>query len=104
MKFYILLLSIIFVPFTYGQTAEQDSTELKIQEVAVSFHNWYINAVNSNSGILNWNFAVVKGSKGKCQIDSSVYFSELRVEKTAILTTLKRSILTSHFHLPKRTI
>ena len=26
------------------------------------------------------------------------------VEKTAILTTLKRSILTSYFHLPKRTI
>jgi hypothetical protein len=78
MKFYILLLSIIVVPFTYGQTAEQDSTELKIQEVALSFHKWYINAVNSNSAILNWDFNVVKGPKGKCQIDSSVYFSELR--------------------------
>ncbi|MEN9998841.1 MAG: hypothetical protein RI922_1831 [Bacteroidota bacterium] len=27
-----------------------------------------------------------------------------KMEKTPILTTLKRSILTSHFHLPKRTI
>ncbi len=76
---HLLLLSIIFiVPFTYGQAAEQDSTELKIQEVALSFHQWYINAVNSNSGILKSDFAVVKGPKGKCQIDSSVYFAELR--------------------------
>ena len=78
MKFYILLLSIIFVPFTYGQTAEQDSTELKIQEVALSFYNWYINAVNSSSLKHNWDFNVVKGPKGKCQIDSSLFFSELR--------------------------
>ena len=27
-----------------------------------------------------------------------------RMEKTAKLTTINRSILTSHFHLPKRTI
>lgn len=78
MKHLLLLSIIFFVPFTYGQAAEQDSTEMKIQEVALSFHSWYINAVNSNSGILNWDFAVVKGPKGKCQIDSAVYFTELR--------------------------
>jgi hypothetical protein len=78
MKHLLLLSIIFFVPFTYGQATEKDSTELKIQEVALSFHSWYINAVNSNSGILKSDFAVVKGSKGKCQIDSAVYFTELR--------------------------
>ena len=78
MKRLLFLTFLLIVSCANSQTGYKDSTELKIQEVALSFHKWYINAVNSNSGILNWDFNVVKGPKGKCQIDSSVYFSELR--------------------------
>ena len=55
--------------------------------------------VELQNGLKNIHFKVTELTK---KLDVEVSLTNM--EKTAILTTLKRSILTSHFHLPKRTI
>ncbi len=56
---------------------EIDSPEMvKIKEVATSFHNWYINAENSNEGTTS--MIIMEGENGKCRVDTSSYFKELR--------------------------
>jgi len=55
---------------------ENDPETIKIKEIATSFHNWYINAINTNKGVTN--IKIQEGENGKCRVDTSSYFKELR--------------------------
>lgn len=53
-----------------------DPETIKIKEVATSFHDWYINAINNNTGTTT--IEIFESENGKCRVDTSSYLNELR--------------------------
>jgi hypothetical protein len=53
-----------------------DQETIKIKELATSFHNWYINAINTNTGTRT--IKILEGENGKCRVDTTSYIKELR--------------------------
>lgn len=60
----------------YSDSTKDDPETLKIKKVAVSFHNWYINALNSDNSAVS--IETLEGENGKCKVDTISYFTELR--------------------------
>ena len=70
------VLIIIFLFYSPVYYCQATSSDIQLNNSALSFYKWYINAINSEKICSDFN--IVPDVKGMCKLDASGYFKELK--------------------------
>ena len=62
---------------TVSDTNETSNSSI-VEQVALSFHTWYINSINDDSYSIVNGFEITENADGKCALDGTAYFRALK--------------------------